>query len=1008
MSERPTSGLTLCAFGGLSIALDGQTLDDRIPLKARALLLYVCRQGQPQPREKLASLFWSDFAADRSAHNQRMALMPVREYLAEHVDISRTEINVRAWVDVNNFERVLNNLRPILNGDQPFTSPEIEALAQTLALCRSDFLANVRLSDASTFDEWVTIEREALRQRFINAASRLIDFYVETMRYVDGIDLSLRLLTTDPLHEETHRRLMTLYAVSGDRTSSLQQFERCQKILWDELGVEPDDETIKLYEKVAAGEIDTIPTAISVIASPRQIPTNLPGDLSIFIGRTDEIQQVVELITTVRCVSLIGAGGIGKTRLSLQAAHQALECFPDGVFWVELAPLLNATSVPDAICHALNLLNNGSLSVRDLLTAFLREKHLLLVLDNFEHVLDAADFIYDLLQAAPNLRVLTTSREALQLYGEYIYNVPVMPIDDASALFLDRARAVNPSFQVDDSSPIEELCARLDHLPLAIELAASQARRQTLKGILSHLELSRLATNLRGVSERQRTLFNTIEWSYDLLTPDEQTLYRRLAHFVGSWTSEAAFAVCGMVAQYLDVLVERSLLRRETEGEAVRYSMLQIIREHARLKLAVHNEEQLVLDNYIAYYVELAERGNIGLHGWEFVRWFNVLEDNLSNFHAAIEHAVVQEEIESEARLISALGIFWHNATYPREARIFAERALRHRDFLPAELLAGVLTALGHAIHVGADYDVSTKYYQEARTLYRLCGDRWNEALLVLCETTNRPNVQSSLELIQQTRDMIQDLNEVFLFANLSTHISMAYTCLNDPHNAERAAREGLERTSGSPGDVTQSLRHALGIALREQGRLEEALTIFREYDASGKEAHRYYLGNMLFDECQTLLLLDRIAEAEDCFQRGVALERYQVSIEFIRRLNILGAIAAYSAGHLHESCRRYRIALQFADGALNELFGLNTFAIALVALVWQMAAEGYLTEASHLRDLLLKVLADRAIPLGYVQSFYLNRAAPILIGYPSTKIEPLDPHTLFTYASECIARLEQ
>ena len=359
---------------------------------------------------------------------------------------------------------------------------------------------------------------------------------------------------------------------------------------------------------------------------------NLPAPLTSFVGRQRELEEVASLLNESRLLTLTGPAGTGKTRLALQVAAQVAEGFADGVTLVELAPLKDPALVADTVARALGLTNTTEQTITKVLANYLENKELLLVLDNFEHLLEAAPLASDLLSAASNLRILTTSREALGLYGEQEYPVPPLGLPDlgdpvlpsalkdheAIALFMQRAQAVVPGFALtdEDALGVAEICVRLDGLPLAIELAAARVKLFRPQALLSQIEsrFTTLGTGPRGLSERRRTLRAAIDWSYELLDETEKMLFTRLSVFQGGRTIEAVDAVCAYDLQ-IDVLdglaplLNKNLLRQEEgpEGEP-RFTMLETIHEYALERLREGGEAENMHRRHAEYFTALAER----------------------------------------------------------------------------------------------------------------------------------------------------------------------------------------------------------------------------------------------------------------------------------------------------------------------------------------------------------------------------------------------------------------
>lgn len=413
-------------------------------------------------------------------------------------------------------------------------------------------------------------------------------------------------------------------------------------------------------------------------------PGNLPSDLTPFIGREQVLEEVRDLCRDHRLVTLTGPGGSGKTRLSLQLAHEALPLRPEGAFFVQLAPIVDPELVPDAIAKALKVVGEAGRPVLETICDHVRGKELFLVLDNVEQVIDAAPVVPELLQAAPGLQVVATSREPLRVRGEQEYAVPPMSLADPSdvpspeelasyesvALFLDRARSVRPSFAlVEENAPaVAEICARLDGLPLAIELAAARVRVLTPRQIAERLDaaLPVLSGGGRDRPARQQTLRDAIAWSYDLLGLAERTFFRRLAVFRGGCTLEAAERVCDPqgssgadALELLGSLVDKSLLQRvELDGEP-RFELLYVIREFAKERLADEDDEPVIRRRHAAFLIELLGEAAPKLFGADQSTWLDELDREHDNVRSAISWAIRSGETSSALGLVSPCWRFW-------------------------------------------------------------------------------------------------------------------------------------------------------------------------------------------------------------------------------------------------------------------------------------------------------------------------------------------------------------
>lgn len=481
-------------------------------------------------------------------------------------------------------------------------------------------------------------------------------------------------------------------------------------------------------------------------------PNNLPLQPTPFLGRELEVPQVVALMRRpdVRFLTLTGPGGTGKSRLALQAAVDLLDDFRDGVFYVPLASLTDPDLVPAAVAGALGMREEGGHSPRERLRDVLASKQLLLVLDNLEHLVAAAPAIGELLGGAPALNVLATSRSPLRLRAEHEYAVPPLGLPrrkpppppeqlsqfEAVRLFIDRAQAVKADFAVDNETApaIAEICWRLDGLPLAIELAAARVRMVSPQAMLSRLEqrLPMLTGGARDAPERQRTLRNTVAWSYNLLAPAEQQVFRQLAVFAGGLTLEAADAVTNPTGELdsfgvLERLVEHSLLRQEAGQESEpRFGLLETIREFGLEHLTSAGEENDVRSRHAAFFLAMVEEAAPGLHGPHQGAWMERLETEHDNVRSALGWALGQEPATA-LRFVAALHWFWTYRGHLSEGRDWTERALAAGVSPAPDVMTRALNWSGAFAWGQADRATTAARSEQALALARQSGDQSGE-----------------------------------------------------------------------------------------------------------------------------------------------------------------------------------------------------------------------------------------------------------------------------------------
>jgi diguanylate cyclase (GGDEF)-like protein len=476
--------------------------------------------------------------------------------------------------------------------------------------------------------------------------------------------------------------------------------------------------------------------APSVLGRPRR-RTRLPVPMTPLVGRDTDRDRVAKLVLGGRLVTLIGPGGIGKTRLSLAVAGALAGRFDDGVAFVPLAETTDTDLAVAAIAQALEVSEVPGQPLLDSIIEHLGEASMLLVLDNFEQVLGAARAVSEILAAAPGVTMLTTSRERLQIYGEQVYQVPPLAESTAIALFAERAQAINPDFAVSPQTlpAVVELCQRLDGLPLAIELAAARTDRWSPRALLDHLadHLDAYESAPRDRPERQQTLRGAIEWSFVLLDERDQQLFTRLAVFAGGWTVDAAQAVSTLdseeLTERLFTLVGKSLLVAEPEADGtVRHRMLETIRGYAASRLAAAAEAEAVRGRHAAYYVGLAERSGIGMTGHEQAEWVERLEREYQNLRAAVTWTLSHGDVTSAARICLGLWRYWRNGHHIGEGRVWLSNVLSARYPLSDEVRAKVLHPA--AVLAAAQDDHANAYLLGADSL-RLAeavGDRQTTA----------------------------------------------------------------------------------------------------------------------------------------------------------------------------------------------------------------------------------------------------------------------------------------
>jgi predicted ATPase/DNA-binding SARP family transcriptional activator len=790
MMPDPTSApLILSFFGPFQAWVNGQALPRLRSRKGQWILaLLALRPGREVERAWLMGTLWPESSEALAAHSLRTSLTDLRRALGTQAGRLLTPTPRTLSLDLADAQvDVLAFDRAIARADGP-------SLAEAIALYRGPLLEGC-------VEEWIFEERQSREQAYLRALETRAGQAMAGGDPAAAERYLRRAVAVDPLRESVQRALMRALAAGGSYAAALLTYRELRLLLHREVNAEPDPETRSLFEQIRGEARRRAASPSSVIAPapseplprpetrrearpdlsadpspevPRGRPShNLRLELTSFVGREREIAEVQRLLGAARLVTLTGAGGCGKTRLALQVAgrlmaadasdpgaeaSRARETGPgprltDGVWLVELASLADPARVPQAAATVLGVRQEPDDPLIGTLTRVLREKQLLLVLDNCEHLVAAcAQLAEALLRACSHLRILATSREALRVPGETRFRVPPLslpplvesgklsvessgkvtgpPVSDLSGLhsqlptlltsdavrlFVDRAALAAPTFALtaDTASAIAQICHRLDGIPLAIELAAARVSALPVRQIAGRLDdrFRLLAGGSRTAPPHQQTLRGLMDWSYDLLSFPERTLLRRLSVFAGGWTLEAAEAVCAdtgdeEILNLLTQLVDKSLVIYEDSGARApvagggraRYRLLETVRQYARDRLLEAEEAERWRGRHRDWFLELAEQAEQGLKGPEQAEWLVRLEAENDNLRAALEWSRERHEAEAGLRLLAALELFWYWRGYWAEGleRLAELLALPEAAVTPGEIGTRAL-AVGRA-----------------------------------------------------------------------------------------------------------------------------------------------------------------------------------------------------------------------------------------------------------------------------------------------------------------------
>ena len=611
-------GLVLHCLGPPSLEYDGQPVHVA-RRKALALFIYLAVNQRPHSRDVLAALFWPDLGERQARTMLRHALAALHQAIGAHwLVLTEDRVAVAARpdlaVDIWQFRALLASVAAHHHPPYALCDECVAALSAAVTIAQTGFLAGFSLPDAAEFELWQLAESERVQRELATALEQLAHVHALAGRreFTQAIEYAHRWLALDPLHEPAHRALMRFYVWSGDRAAAQQQYQECVRILATELDAAPDAETTDLYEQIRTGRV----------VEPARLPSpllahNLPPQPTPFVGRTHELAQLAAQLDNPACrlLTVVGPGGVGKTRLALEAARVRVDSFAHGIWFIDLAPVASPDLVPELILRVLDAPRRGANPAQRQLLSYLREKTLLLVVDNCEHLLAATDLWIELLHAAPGLKVLATSRTRLNRRVEWLQPLaglatPPLPeltepvstppaasppalspaeleAYDATRLFLQCVRQLRPDFQptAQDALHIAHICHQLEGMPLGIELAAAWARTLPLSALVVEIEgsLGVLKTSLDDAPPRQRSMSATFEHSWRLAAAREQSILRQLSVFRGGFTRAAAEAVAGASLVDLETLIDKSWVRLLPSG---RYVLHELTRQFCAEKLA--------------------------------------------------------------------------------------------------------------------------------------------------------------------------------------------------------------------------------------------------------------------------------------------------------------------------------------------------------------------------------------------------------------------------------------
>lgn len=865
-------------LGPFDVRLDGHPLPPVRSRKGLWLLAQLAlRQGREVDRTWLAGTLWPDSPDTQALASLRRTLTDLRAALGPFDSKVVTPspktlllVETGVWVDVAEFDRLAG-------------SEDLDGLEAALALYRGPLLEGCA-------EEWVLGDRQSREETFLQASERAARLAMEQGLYSQAISVLKRAIAVDPFRESATRNLMEACAANGDHAAAVVAFRQLRERLLYELNGDPSAETTALLERIRKDarsiaqrtsvpiEAAPAPRAVAAMPLPPEPPRkgNIPEPLTEIVGREQDLQEIEAHLMSSRLVTLLGPGGIGKTRLSIELARNLAQDFAGGAWFVDFTPLEDPDLVPQHVEHELRIHERPGFTASEDLVAALSGEPVLVVFDNCEHLIDAcADLADRLLKSCANLRILATSREPLGLVGEVAWRVPSLSVPepkrvrqlvdhftaglmqyDAVRLFMARAQASNPGFELtmENAAAIIDICRRLDGIALALELAAARLKVLSVQEIAERLNdrFKLLTGGSRGAPTRQTTLRAALEWSYDLLSDPEKLMLRRISIFVGPFTLAAAEYVTegrgieeGESLDLVSKLVDKSLVRAEVgAGGKVRYSLLESTREFARELLSMSGEHELIAERHADYYVEIARQARALMFGPEEPLAMEKLERSFDNLRAALHWSTETGRGPIAMTLVEMLRFYWNSCDRLNEAKMWIQRTLDCDDEKTPQRVVTLQAASSYATLTG-DLESARQYVETGMALAKEIGDKRALAEIMrnmasVCSEQQRH--EEALDWIEQALALDRELGAKEGILRSLTASGLVNLDAGRTEQAKDFFAEAIALSESTGGEVMKGWNCSnFGDALIADGNAEEAVGWYRQ----GFERLATYTGPM-------------------------------------------------------------------------------------------------------------------------------------------------------------------
>ena len=908
------NAFSLRMLGPLQLKRLGETITNFRSQRAIALLVYLVCEERPIPRAELVELFWPDKTAQQGRANLRWVLNYLGKLLPNCWEIDRQTAVFQASsgvVDIYQLRQALDQ------GD-------MAALATAVATIQGSFMRGFYLDASPEFETWLLTEREKWQRQIQTAFKRLITFYKRQGEVALALSLAQQWLALDPWQEEAHRLIMELQARQGQFNEALAQYETCRRILAEELGVEPTAVTLNLHQR---------------LKQLQKVRHNLPPQATPFVGRTAELDQIRQRLADpeARLVTLVGPGGMGKTRLALQVGEFALPSFLDGVVYLPLTAVTTAELLPMTLVDALQAAGfitapSGQHDPGDYLLAQLHDRELLLILDSFEHLLKGVPLLLRLLERAKAVKLLVTSRQRLNVRWEYPVHIAGLPYPDeagaesweqftAVQLFVQAAQQAQPDFAVTalNRAAISQICRQLNGMPLGLELAAAWVRLQTCAAIAAEIDrnLDFLTATYQDVPERQRSIRAIFDVSWAALTPQLQAVLASLAVFRHSFDLTAAENVAGATAVSLTTLLDKSLVHRtHTTTENARYVLHDLLRQYLAEKLAQDPDGMTDTYRQHAHFFGLyLQQQEMNLAGADPVAGQEAIANEIDNIRAAWQWLVEQKQVESVADCLHTLYLFYNLRGWSKEGVTQFELAIEQLgpddELTYGRLLSRQARFHGHL----GNFEQAQKQFEQSLTVFRSLAVPI-ETAFALCYLGEVEGKMGAYQLAQKALEESLNLYQTLQYQEgIARTLNKLGSVLHNQGLYKEAQHyyEESQLVSITIADrrAEANSLHSLGFIAYEMGAFDEAKQRYRESLAIKKELDDLWgaasslnnLGIVHYDE-------GNHDEAETCYRESLAIRR-QLGDRWgvASALNNL-ALVASARGDYAQAKQQYRASL--------------------------------------------------------------------------------------------------